>query len=575
MVSDGAGPPGQSLPPELDAVLRAPGGAGVAVLVGGTPSPLVARLQTGYTGIGVRVVDARADKSRVHAQLAAYGRFRAIVVDTTDVKDLAGLFRNVFLHLEPGGILYFATFGTTGPDVALAGYLGKLEAARGADPAGADWRRRDEILLAQALDRVVFGERDVFVTSRLASYAKMREAEMNAVLELRPGLGEVMMTQPALRFASKGTIRHNYVPYEPHHEVFAVPAMSLRAYADALCWPAGVAVSDQLILPESFRHHQQGRLRQLRAPNRSHFFAEPGPGPQPPVRALPGAYLYLDSEYPGHFGHFVSEIVSRLWGWAPARECYPALKALVSVAPGRTAPPGFCLEVLAAAGIDPADVVAFGADESVQVETLVGATPMLSMPDYVHPDLADVWSRIGENLARTPGRDHPDRIFVRRPENSIRVCHNEADLVARFEAAGFVAVRPETLPLGDQAALFREARVVSGFAGSAMLGLLYADTPKRVILVGPESYTSNNEFLIGAVRGHEIDQIGSAPEIGHPAGQWSQEAFYSDYTFDFDREGQLLDEVLAGLPRRRLSDRLRARAVRPRPGPRPGRRPTR
>lgn len=567
------------LPAELVAVLDEPGGGEVAILVRGPGSLVVDQVRQACPDRSVQVFQATTDKSALHAQLSAHGRYRALVVDLDNVPTRASMFRDVFLHLEPDGMLWFPTLREAGDDPdrrprdrQLMPYLTKLIGARGLRAEGVDWRRRDEIAMSEAVGRLVIDEDSTLVTNRIASFAKMREHEMNAVLALRPDLGTVLEVRPALEFGSRATIRHNYIPYERHHEVFSVPPMSLRAYTDARCRSGGVAVSANLILPETFRHNQQARLRQLRAPNRSHYFADLTP--RPPSGRLSGSYLYLDSEYPGHFGHFLSEVVSRLWGWGPAKSRYPDLKALISLPAGRAEPPSYIREIFAAAGIRPEDLVAFPADDSVIVERLIGVTPMFSMPDYVHPDIADVWSTLREHLPRTGGTSQPDRIFVRRPDESIRTCHNEAAVVARFEAAGFVAVRPETMPLGDQAAMFAEATVIAGFAGSAMLNLLYCPTPKRVILVGPESYTSNNEYLIASVLGHEIDQIGSRPDLAHPPGQWSVDAFYSNYSFDFDREGLLLDEVLAGLPRRRLTDRWKARAARPRLASKLPRRPT-
>ena len=94
----------------------------------------------------------------------------------------------------------------------------------------------------------------------------------------------------------------------------------------------------------------------------------------------------------------MSEVVSRLWGWGPAKERHPTLKALLSRTRGGKMP-GFVYGVLAAYGIGTNDIELYGPHETVEVETLIGVTPMYSMPDYVHPGIADVWSTIGRNLA--------------------------------------------------------------------------------------------------------------------------------------------------------------------------------
>jgi len=80
-----------------------------------------------------------------------------------------------------------------------------------------------------------------------------------------------------------------------------------------------------------------------------------------------------------------------------------------------------------------------------------------------------------------------------------------------------------------------------------MFSLAYCESPKRVITIAPESYTSTNEYMISAVRGHRTDEIWSTPDLRHPAGGWSNEAFHSGFTFDFDDEGVVLEQILAAL----------------------------
>lgn len=539
--------------PDLEALLAAEDVGSVAILVDDQPSPLAGLSAPGLT---TRVFDAGLDTSTLHTQLAAYGRYDVIIVDAANSAKRPALFRNVFLHLRPGGTIYFRTLrerdwpaDQRSADRHLWPYLAKLHSARAiTELVGLEWRRRDQVDLSAAIGRLVSDEDELSITNRLDCYAKLREHEVNAVLQLRPDLGTVLVSRPARPLVSRAILEQNFVPFETHHEVFDVPPLYLRRYRDVLCRPGGAVARDRLLLPESFRHGRASRLRHQQAPSRSHLFSDVLP--TPPVRRLAGSYLYLDSEYPDHFGHFVSEVVSRLWGWEAARELRPDVKALLSLPPDGDRLPGFIREILAAAGIGPEDIVTFAAEEMVEVEELLGVTPMYAMPDWVHPDIVQIWARIGNNLLAA-GDDEPapapQRLFLLRPPGSHRQCHNEDDLVARFVAAGFEPVRPETFPLAAQVAMFRSAEVIAGFGGSALLNLIYCDTPTHVILVGPESYTSNNEYLIGSVLGHRIEQIASLPDIPHPPGNWSRTAFYSEWSFDFGREGHDLDRVLAAL----------------------------
>jgi hypothetical protein len=101
--------------------------------------------------------------------------------------------------------------------------------------------------------------------------------------------------------------------------------------------------------------------------------------------------------------------------------------------------------------------------------------------------------------------------------------------------------------------MFQNAEVVAGYAGSALFTLTFCAQPKRVLMISPESYTANNEYLIAAVLGHEFDVFWSVPDSG---------SLLSSYTFDFDREGRHLDRVLAELDPSDTSARLVAAAAR-------------
>ncbi|HET8971221.1 MAG TPA: glycosyltransferase 61 family protein, partial [Candidatus Nanopelagicales bacterium] len=169
-------------------------------------------------------------------------------------------------------------------------------------------------------------------------------------------------------------------------------------------------------------------------------------------------------------------------------------------------------------------------------------------PEYVHPDISQVWRRMGDSLVRRaspPG--HPERIFCsRRPGK--RNCNNTREVEELFSRNGFSIVFPEDYSLPDQVALFRTAQVVAGFAGSALFNLCWSVEPKRVIALATESYTARNEYLIAAVLGHELHFITSVPDISHPAkGPRSRKAFRSDFTFDLDREGRTVEAILRSL----------------------------
>ena len=304
-----------------------------------------------------------------------------------------------------------------------------------------------------------------------------------------------------------------------------------------------------LALPESFRRPSRRRLRHLDLADLAPSFvldplAHAG-GPEP--RALAGAWFHLDHEIRGHFGHATTEQLARTWGFAAALAAEPDLRVLLSQGSGLPLA-SWELDLLEAAGV-PRDRVEVH-DEPVRVERLWSATQLFDNPGHVAPRLAATWDAVGTALEATataaqPDRTWPERVFLTRRGGN-RACHNAEEVEAVFARAGFDVVRPEVLPLAEQVTLVRRASVVGGFSGSGMFHVAFADHPLHVVAVGSESYSAQNEWLFSAVRGHHLDLVECRPDVPFP-GRWDQASFQSAFTFDHDREGRWLAEVLARL----------------------------
>ena len=107
-------------------------------------------------------------------------------------------------------------------------------------------------------------------------------------------------------------------------------------------------------------------------------------------------------------------------------------------------------------------------------------------------------------------------------------------------------IYPEDHPLPDQVRLFRRADVLAGLAGSGMFQMAFAESPKHVILVGSESYTATNEYLIASVLGHRLDLVLCRPDVPK-ADRFKPASYHSNFTYDPDREGRFLAAVLEDL----------------------------
>jgi len=533
----------------------------VAVLVGSRPSPVADMLEAPGCAFSACRVDVRDGESSTHVALAAGGPFDVIVDDTRRGPGREALFRRTFLHLRRGGTFLVRAY-RAGDDAVhkreqetAAELILRLTQLREADGPPTGQATRDELALARAIHKVTLEAKHLLVVKSGASYAKLNEPETNALLAVRGDTaGRVLRVEEPVRFRSRCVVHES-----PSHrsgglrETFNVPALSLREYVDVLCAPGQIVVKDNLLLPDTYRHNQNARLRNRFTEDLGQRFAVPTATISRPQQ-LEGPFFYLDSEFRGHFGHALTEQVSRLWAWPEAKRKFPDLKALMAVNANRVHLLPFEKTLFEAGGIEPQDIEFVPGP--VRVATLLAATPMFANPRYVHPDIQNVWSGIGRRLSvQTRGPARPRRIFCSRRENQQpgsfeglrRACRNGAELEGFFEKNGFTVVFPEEFDLREQARMFRDAEVIAGYAGSAMFNLMFCGEPKHVVLVSSESYMAKNEYLIASVMGHRLHVLWCRPEIERVEGQWDSRAINSHFSFDFEREGLVLQDVLESL----------------------------
>lgn len=363
--------------------------------------------------------------------------------------------------------------------------------------------------------------------------AIVREADVPGLLEREPHRGRVLGNRPPTAWESRATVRTSGpMELNPLPASYDAPAMVRREWYDVVALPRQAVLSGDLLLPESFTTADGRRQRNPTVDKISPRLAR-RPDVPADLPLLRGRHLHLDNVMPRHFGHALTETVSRFWGWEPG------LQALVFDETGEL--PGWQRDLFAAAGIDDVHV----ATGPVRVETLVGVTPMFSRPSFVHPDLRATYDAVGAALeARAGRRDRPARVFfTRRPGK--RSCRNAGEVEAVFTSAGYQVVHPEDHPLAEQVALVRAADSVGGFAGSGMFHIGFAGGPAHVVLLTSEAYPCHNEYLMSALLGHRLDIVLCRPDVPRVDGAFTRESFHSDYTYDPEREGEFLAQALS------------------------------
>ena len=521
---------------------------GRVVVIAGSPARLTELRVADHVPSGVRVSElVGLSVEEMDRELSAYSGSGLLVVDARPSVGATQLraFERLFLHLGKGDVWIALRSQRVPPDKRerLVDLAGRFEAH---GPRGLQTRWREH---RRSVGRVEVAAAAVLFEKNRPHLLKVRDVGAVELLNARePGLRVSELASRAAGTITRAAMTDvGAVPQPAFPEELAYPEARVRRYDGRVALPAAsVAVHGRSVLPDSFRWH----LTELPVANWLRDvdgrLARPRSGSMPAGEHLTGSYYFFGYNNPGHFGHLMTEAVSKLWGWDAAKAEDPDLKMLCREHPKRPGSVSGRLEnvLLPAYGIDPADIV--WATGPVTVDHLVGATPLWhnAPPYYVHPDLVRDWRRLRDGLPQVTVPPQP-KVFVTRPMGANRSCRNGADVESLFASHGFAVLRPETLTIPEQAALFAQARVVAGFGGSGMFNLLYADALEHVLVLNQSEYWGRSEHLFATALGVDSHFFWSVPDGGHPAGSYP--AHQADWEFDFAGNRELLESLLGSL----------------------------
>jgi len=218
---------------------------------------------------------------------------------------------------------------------------------------------------------------------------------------------------------------------------------------------------------------------------------------------------------PGYriYGHWLADILPRLAvleadSWNLDDVIFPVPHDI----------PAWGLEMMTLAGVPRSQILVVKADEVIKADQLVIPTLLHNGVRY-SPLLANAvalfkrgLAKAGHNLVGGTGRE---RLLVARATDNRRL-NNREQIVAMAEAAGFVSIRPETMSLPEQFALFAGAREVLGEYGSAIHTALFS--PPGTAVCGLRGSDNHPGFLqsgmgdvLGHATGYVFGQTGGGP----------------------------------------------------------------
>ena len=179
-----------------------------------------------------------------------------------------------------------------------------------------------------------------------------------------------------------------------------------------------------------------------------------------------------------NYGHFLIDCLSALL----AAEQAGALASHPPVAPPLLA---WQAELLALLGVSPAIVDA----PVARIGEAVFTTPMNHFLHAPGPPLDAVRARLLDAAAIVADPDAPKRLYISRLGSLKRVLTNEAELEAALAARGFTIIRPETLSVREQIALFQRAETIVAPAGAALANILFCKPGATLIEIQPSNFT--------------------------------------------------------------------------------------
>ncbi len=294
----------------------------------------------------------------------------------------------------------------------------------------------------------------------------------------------------------------------------ATPEIGCYRLRDATIAPTGIGVigdtafcSDALAQPPA---HVVAIIDRL---NASHL----------PVRHLRGPVAVIDG--PGHetWGHWLTDFLPRLavlyeTGWDLA-----ALRFVVPWDLGDRA-----RELLLACGIAEDQLIAYDFWREVLTTDRLLLPTLPRRGDRLSPYFAQAtqfWLRRLLTRLRLPANPMASRLFLSRTGMAPqRRLENRAQIEQEAKRRGLTPVRPETLPLATQIALFRQARLLVGEYGSALHNSVFGGAG---VAVGALRGTSAHPGYYQSGIATSLDQQ-AGYVFGDTSGQDVEQAFTID-----------------------------------------------
>lgn len=302
----------------------------------------------------------------------------------------------------------------------------------------------------------------------------------------------------------------------------------LASLKNALCLKnQTILYSQNLILPDSFRHYEfNGSTRNLHYNGRLKQFTLKKKLGKPVFQK--GDCFFLSGEISKGFGHFLLEVISRLW----ITNYINIKKAKFIMNPEDRE--SWQLDILQALGIGQKQIIYL--HNPIRCERLHIPVQSFALRKYTSALAFNTWKRIGDYYDRGSGIE---RIYISRSKlnNERRNLINEKTVEKVFSQNGFKIVHPQEMNISEQINLFRNAQIIAGPSGSAMYNSVFQQKQAKILILASQKFFKLSDILINTSAGGKLYYlVGETTDNVTPG-------IKADWKLDINQLNQFLKEL--------------------------------
>lgn len=289
----------------------------------------------------------------------------------------------------------------------------------------------------------------------------------------------------------------------------------IEEHSNLFCFPniSALYQSDGSLVPSSRLHHFDDTMAPaVLVENASQKLARYYPSAQeiPKEYAIEDRPVVLMGSTMQHWGHFLFDGLARMWAILSG-DVDPQKDNLLFM--NRGPQHAFADQMLAVLGIKTEQMVIPSSVTLFRNVKIV--LPSVNYRFRIFQDYADVHRTVATRLRSA--RDFSRPAFISRVgiQNGIHNFLGEDILEQHFVARGCEVIRPETLSVADQVALFSTCPVVIGSIGSAFHSILFEPTDSEFLRVmfSPENLGGRFPMVDAVTSGHQSWYLNVMPKI--------------------------------------------------------------